>query len=145
VCGLVLVDPTQEGFVQWNEARDSKHEEWNMAEWPQIKASLDEARGSNLPLGIVVVLITGMGPPTLPGFMSEKEKQDYRTDHQMWLKFHQQWVDSIPGAQHMITEKTGHGIPFLEPELVIEAVSNVVVQVRRSGTAATKHSPNALP
>jgi hypothetical protein len=85
-----------------------------------------------------VVLITGMGPRTLPGFITQKEQQEYRANHQMWLKFHQEWLDNIPGAQHTITEKTGHGIPFLEPELVVNAISNVIVKAKKSPVAPPK-------
>ena len=128
VCGLVLADPTQEDFIDWNAARQT-----NPRERPPVRlggnsrrASL-ELRASPLPAGIRVVLITGMGPKTFPSFVSAKEIADYRTIHPMWLKFHQEWLDKIPGAQHLITEKTGHGIPFQEPELLVNAISNMLV------------------
>ena len=129
VCGLVLANPTQEDFIMWNIARQTNHIDDLPFDWPEVKASLDEARASRLPDGIRVVLITGMGPKTLPSFITKKEIDEYRSGHQMWLKFHQEWVDKIPGAQHIVTEKTGHGIPFQEPELLVNAISNMVVTV----------------
>jgi pimeloyl-ACP methyl ester carboxylesterase len=138
VCGLVLADPTPEEFIEWNLTRHTNRLDDLPADWPEVKASLDEAHASVLPTGIPVVLITGMGPKTLPGFMSQKDQQEYRTNHQVWLKFHQEWLAKIPGAQHLITEKTGHGLPFLEPELVVSAISNLVVQAKKSTVAPPK-------
>jgi len=140
VCGLVLADPTQEEFIEWNLTHQTNRFDELPADWPEVRASLDEARASALPPGIPVVLITGMGPRTLPGFTGQKEQQDYRTNLQMWLKFHQAWLDKTPGAQHIITEKTGHGIPFLEPELVVNAISNLVVQAKKSTAAPPKRA-----
>ncbi len=133
VCGLVLADPTQEEFIYWNVTRATNSIYNDLpADWQEVKASLNEAHASRLPDGIRVVMITGMGPQTLPAFMSRKDQTEYRSLHQKWLQFHQEWVEKIPGAQHIITEKTGHGIPFEEPELVIKAISDVVEQAKTS-------------
>lgn len=138
IYGLVLADPAQEDFIAWNIARQTNHVDGLPSDWSEVKTSLDEARDSRLPDGIRVVLITGMGPKTFPSFFTAKETEDYRSGHQMWLKFHQDWVDKIPRAQHIVTEKTGHGIPFQEPELLITAISNMIATADSSAHASSK-------
>lgn len=130
VGGLVLLDPTQEEFIDWNRARDSSHQERQDDEWKDISASLAEAHESQVPPGIPVVLITAMGPHVLPSFVTEEQKEAFKTIRPMWLKFHNDWVEKIPNAQHIITEKSGHGIPFEEPELVISTIRQMVEKTR---------------
>jgi pimeloyl-ACP methyl ester carboxylesterase len=126
VCGLVLVDATQEEFIEWNLARDTKHEERHDEEWKDIMSSLTEAHESRLPSEIPVTLITATGPRELPNFASEKEKEDYRSTKQVWLKYHNDWIEKIPNARHIVTENSGHAVQFEEPELVVRAVREVV-------------------
>lgn len=130
VCGLVLVDATQEEFIEWNLARDTRHEERHDDEWKDIMASLAEARQSRLPTGIPVTLITAMGPRELPDFISEKDKEDMRATRQVWLKFHNEWMEKIPNAQHIVTEDSGHMVPFEQPELIVSAIRQIVEQAR---------------
>ena len=134
VCGMVLVDPTQEEAIEWGLAHDTNNADAKRQdeESKEIKASLNEAHVSRVPPGIPVVLITGMGPKSFPGFISEEKVQQYRENRKRWLKFHQEWVDKIPGAKHIIDENTGHAIPFMEPEIAIDAISNAIAQVKRS-------------
>jgi pimeloyl-ACP methyl ester carboxylesterase len=130
VGGLVLVDPTQEEFIDWNQARDSSHKERRDDEWKDIEASLAEAHESRVPPGIPVVLITAMGPRVLPSFVTEKQKEEFNIIRPMWLKFHNDWVEKIPNAQHIVTKNSGHGIPFEEPELIISTIRQMVEKTR---------------
>jgi hypothetical protein len=86
-----------------------------------------------------------MGPKTFPTFISEEKVQQYRDSHKLWLKFHQEWVDKIPNAKHIIDENTGHDIPFMEPEIVINTISNVLVQVRSSTDGPENQLPGNVP
>ena len=43
------------------------------------------------------------------------------------LRFHREWADKIPGAELIITKNSGHGIPFEEPELIVNAIRHLVV------------------
>jgi pimeloyl-ACP methyl ester carboxylesterase len=131
VVGMVLVDPTQEEFMDWNQAQSPKHEIRKDEEWKEIQASLTQAHESRVPPGIPIVLITGMGPREFPRFVMEEQKKEYRAMKQVWLKYHQEWVNKLPSAQHTITEKSGHGVPFEEPELIIQEIRKVVEQARR--------------
>ncbi len=138
VGGMVLVDPTQEEFINRNQA--NKHDDMPADDWKLIQAGLTEAHESRVPEGIPVVLITGMGPRVIPSFVTEKEKQEYRSMHQVWLKFHNEWLEKVPHGQHIITENSGHGIPFEEPELVIQAIRNVVNSSRHTNISSTGNS-----
>jgi pimeloyl-ACP methyl ester carboxylesterase len=139
VCGMVLVDPTQEGFIAWNQTREQHHAERHDEEWNDIQTSLAEAHESHIPSGVPVVLITAMGPRVFPSFVTEKQKQEYKTVHQMWLKFHAEWLETVPNGQHLVTKNSGHGVPFEEPELVINAIRRMVEKVR------TQEAPAPAP
>lgn len=130
VKGMVLVDPTQEEFIDWNLARHPNNPARADDGWKEIMATLSEAHESALPQGIPIVLITGTGPRTLPDFMTEQEKRDYKEDRQKWLEFHDEWLGKLSNAKHIITEKSGHEVPFSEPELVVGAIRQVVEQAR---------------
>jgi pimeloyl-ACP methyl ester carboxylesterase len=131
VCGLVLVEPTQEEFIEWNVARNSGHEEKrNDEEWKDIMASLAEAHESRVPDGIPVTLITGMGPRVLPDFVNEKDREEFKTTRPVWLKFHTEWLEKIPNGKHIVTEESGHMVPFEQPELVVQAIREVVDKVK---------------
>ena len=43
------------------------------------------------------------------------------------LKFHKEWLDQVPGAKLIITEKSSHGgINFEEPELVVRTIVEAI-------------------
>jgi len=71
-----------------------------------------------------------MGPRVFPSFVTEKQKQEYRASHQLWLKYHAEWLKKVPNGQHIITENSGHDIPFQEPELIIRVIRQMVEQAR---------------
>ena len=131
VAGLVLIDPSQEDFFAWNDQHDSEHQVRQEEESQVIEATFAQARQSVVPPGIPVALITAMGPRVLPSFISEEEKESRKVQKSMWLKFHSDWVTTVPGAKHIITENSGHGVPMEEPDLVIGAIRRAVEQARK--------------
>jgi pimeloyl-ACP methyl ester carboxylesterase len=130
VVGMVLADPTQEEFMLWNQPHDPKQVERQDEEWKDMNASLVEAHQSRVPDGVAVVLITGIKPPEFPSNMSEDEREKFKTQKQMWLKFHTEWIEKLPNAQHIITVKSGHVIPFEEPELIVSEIRKLVERAR---------------
>lgn len=72
-------------------------------------------RATAIPPDIPVVVITS-GRPFLP----KTEEQE------AWRKSHQQLTASIKGAKLIVAEKSGHMIPGSQPDLVIEAVMDVI-------------------
>lgn len=137
VAGMVLVDPTQEELIEWAKTRDPKPERTPRPydEVDCAPATLAQARASRIPTGIPVVLISGMGPLEIPGFLPPDLKAEVQKDQQTLypakLRFHQQWVDKIPTARLIITKNSGHGVPFEEPELIVEAIRQVAQQASK--------------
>ncbi len=137
VAGMVLVDPTQEELIEWAEARDPKpeHTPRPADEVDCAPATFAEACASRIPAQVPVILITGMGPRNLPVFTTAELKKEVRKDQEIFypakLKFHREWIEKIPNGKLIVTEKSGHGIPFEEPDLVVGAIRQMVEQIRR--------------
>ena len=136
VAGLVLVDPTQEALVDWAKARKPEVRNQNRPydEGDCAYTALDQARESKPPENVPVVLLSGLGPREIPGFVSEQQKAELTKDQEtLWpmkLKFHREWVEKLPKGRLVVTEKSGHGIPFEEPELVVTEVRRMVDQLQ---------------
>ena len=138
VVGLVLVDPTQEELVAWAKARDPKPENTRKLraddEVDCAPLTFEQARQSRLPAGIPVILIAGMGPRVVPAFIPTALKEDAARDrgdlYRAKLKFYEDWLTNIPNGRLVITENSGHGIPFEEPQLIIDAVKEIVQRTR---------------
>jgi hypothetical protein len=140
VAGMVLIDPTQEELF-WDEGRGLPVSGGN-----QCSAD-DEERGcqaltfaqaheSPVPTNIPVFLIHVMY--NWPRFPFRSKEFDEVAKVQMQrvparLKFHKEWVNGIPGAQLIVTEKSSHGgINFEEPDLVIRTIRSAVEKARTS-------------
>jgi pimeloyl-ACP methyl ester carboxylesterase len=138
VAGLILVDPTQEEMIAWAKARDPKpsggHEFRPYDEVDCAPATFAQAQENPIPANVPVFLITGMGPRLIPGFVTKELREEVQKDQKIFypakLKFHKDWVDKIPGGRLVVTENSGHGIPFEEPELVIKTIRNAVERTR---------------
>jgi pimeloyl-ACP methyl ester carboxylesterase len=138
VAGMVLVDPTQEELIAWAKAHDPKTpDEHKFRPYDEVdcaSATFAQAQENPVPATIPVFLITGMGPRVIPGFLTkelqEEVRKDQKTLYPAKLKFHKAWVEKIPGGQLIITENSGHGIPFEEPELVINTIREAVNRAR---------------
>jgi pimeloyl-ACP methyl ester carboxylesterase len=48
----------------------------------------------------------------------------------IWAEKQKEWIDKVPGGKLIIAEKSGHFIQAQEPALVIDAIRQVVEQVR---------------
>ncbi len=128
VFGMVLVDPTQEEAIWWDRAHDTNYVQRFDEEGKDIEASLNEAHESRVPENIPVVLITAMGPRVFPNIMTEKEHRDFVELRKIWLQSHADWVEKLPKGRHVITEDSGHGVPFEQPELIVQTIREMVGQ-----------------
>ena len=67
-------------------------------------------------------------------------KAEVRKDQEIFypakLRFHQQWAEKIPTAKVIITKNSGHGIPFEEPELIVDEIRQVVQQANKRQVSA---------
>jgi len=121
VVGMVFVDPTQEGFMAMlneqfpdmsvvTEADRLEQYEWGM-QWP----SMNQAREARLPT-VPMTLITGARTHDV---LSRKLLP-------LWQAEHAKWLSQFPQARHIVTTNSGHGVVFTEPELIINAVREVI-------------------
>ena len=149
VAGMVLVDPTQEDLVAWAKERQPKYETRESRPWDEVDCApltFKQAKESQTPPGVPVVLISGIGPREVPGFAPADMKKEVLKDqlelYPVKLKFHREWVERIPGGRVIATEKSGHGIPLEEPELIVAAIRQIMERTRESaagtGSAETR-------
>jgi pimeloyl-ACP methyl ester carboxylesterase len=144
VAGMVLVDPTQEELIAW--AKEHAPRDREKTEHPPrpddevdcAPQTFAELKDTRLPDGIPITLICGMGPREIPPFITQEMRREVEQDrtnlYPAKLQFHKAWVEKIPGAQIVVTEKSGHGVPFEEPELVIKAIRDVAAHAGRAQT-----------
>ena len=138
VTGMVLVDPTQEELIAWAKARESPAPaDRELRLYDEVDCApltFDEAKTSRIPSGIPVILLTGMGPREVPNFLTQQLKEEVRKDREIFypakLRFHKAWVEQVSGGQLLITRNSGHGIPWEEPQLVVNAIRKVVESTR---------------
>jgi pimeloyl-ACP methyl ester carboxylesterase len=127
VAGIVLVDPSQEAFDDWTKkhaadqrkdeaGRVSQAPEGVRAEWEGLDATYAQAGASKVPKGIPVTLLsaTRVEGPMPP---------EART---AWLEKQKEWLATVPGSKHIITDKSGHFIQAEQPALVIDAIREIV-------------------
>jgi pimeloyl-ACP methyl ester carboxylesterase len=133
VVGLVLLDPTQEQFIDWMKVHHPKEEFTTQLHrnWPEAvgaAATLDELK-SNGPLPDVPVVVVSC---------THNEHDSFRTEVlPIWTASHDEWVKQLPQGRHVITEKSGHGIQVDQPELVVDLIREVVELARHSASSPT--------
>ena len=126
VIGMVLVDPSQEAFNDWTksnlrelrkeeEGRIAKASEGVRGEWESLETSYSQARSAKVAPGIQVILISATQDEGMP---AEARK--------MWIQKHKEWIATVLGGKHIITEKSGHLVQAQEPALVIDAIRQIV-------------------
>ncbi|HEV3164892.1 MAG TPA: hypothetical protein VGZ22_12760 [Isosphaeraceae bacterium] len=93
-------------------------------EWGCSWASLDQARAARLSPGLPVALITCTRHDNC-ALMREVMP--------IWLEAHRHWLRGVSGSRHVVTRKSGHGIVFEEPELVVETIREIIETVRGAG------------
>ena len=130
VAGMVLVDPTQEEMMEWNEENGFSRPT-DIPEY--LSVTLGQLHESVLPHDIPVVLIHVMQPWMHGPFQSsdiDKMAAPVLSRVPLRLKFHKEWIEKIPEGRMIITDTSSHGgINFEEPDLVINAIHDVVEQI----------------
>ena len=142
VAGMVFVDSTPEDFFERLKATQSPEErkkfeekkqdyvreasEGRRDEWASLGVDLEQARAA-VPLpNIPVILLTGMA--------DEPDKTPEAK--QLWLSLHNEWLRTIPNARHIITNKSGHYIQIDEPELVTDAIRQIISSIAGNHAAS---------
>ena len=157
VAGLVLVDALPEGL--WEGLRAAlTPAQWDLyhrlatqapagleddpeLEWVDFEESFAQVRGAAAaaPLRPMPLVVLSYGRPLQSEIPPDALPPDYpfdtfdrvRAEHQRAL------ATLVPGARFVVASESGHYIHVDQPELVIEAVRQVVEAVRDPGTWAT--------
>ena len=130
VVGMVLLDPSLESFNDWLKknqparlkdahAQIAKAPEGVQAEDAATDTSYEQARVAKVPTGILVTLLSATEDETMPA--------DAR---RVWIEKHKEWIATVPGAKHIVVEKTGHLIQAQQPKLVIDTIRQTLSQIR---------------
>jgi pimeloyl-ACP methyl ester carboxylesterase len=152
VAGLVLVDAAHEDYYaaiqsvltpeQWAATLEVPPELRGYEEWERIDidASAEQMRmaAMDTPLRPMPLVVLTHGVPwDFPA--------DYPADalEKVWLPLQQELASLVPDARLVIAERSQHYIQLTEPELVIEAIRQVVEAVRDPSDWATS-TPAAL-
>ena len=127
---MVLLDPSLESFNDWLKknqptrlkdahAQIAKAPEGVQAEDAATDTSYEQARVAKVPTGILVTLLSATEDETMPA--------DAR---RVWIEKHKEWIATVPGAKHIVVEKTGHLIQAQQPKLVIDTIRQTLSQIR---------------
>jgi pimeloyl-ACP methyl ester carboxylesterase len=74
------------------------------------------------PLRPMPLVVLTRGHPDVPGPFVEQTEQ-------LWLQLQRELAQLVPGSRHVIAQ-SGHNIPDEQPELVLDAIQDVVLAVR---------------
>ena len=80
-----------------------------------LRKKIEIMRNTTLPEGIPVRLITAGN-----SFLPKPEEQT------AWRKAHEQLVTKIKGAKLIVAERSGHMVPFQQPELIIDTIIEII-------------------
>jgi pimeloyl-ACP methyl ester carboxylesterase len=126
VAGIVLLDPSQEQFIEWMEIwyPDYGLSTFRRDRWPEaagIEATLEELR--SMPPLPDVPIVVGTGTRRGGGRVREGVLP-------VWTAMHGEWVRTQPHGRHVLAEKSGHAIQIDEPDLVVSLIREVIDQAR---------------
>ncbi|MCC7375455.1 MAG: alpha/beta hydrolase [Verrucomicrobiales bacterium] len=126
VVGLILVDPTQERFIQWLHralpavnvvsASDQARED----EWGCQNVSMQQAEASRLQ-NVPLTLISASPPASHP----------YRALVTRLQAEHALWLTQYPQARHVIADNTDHGLVVSHPEIVVSEIRRMLDEVQK--------------
>lgn len=138
VAGIVLLDPTSEDFLgelkrrnprMWDEAQRQNTEmaaqfsdpnAGGRNEYLSLETDYEEARNAFPLPKVPVVLISAERPGSdIPD-----------SPNNLLLDLHERFVRRIPGARHIVTNKSTHLIMIDAPQIVVDSVREILDQVR---------------
>jgi len=137
VSGMVLVDPT-------HDAEGS--EQSVLPELDVVRETVEQARASQIPPRVPLVLIDAISPREVPFATSairqlrEKQRPDIDAESRAYKK----WLDTIPGARLIVTHESGHNVPIEQPDLVVETIRQVVEHAYPSTSGAERRDARVV-
>src|SRR5829696_7989530 len=148
VAGLVLLDPTHEdedahleealGPELWGELVEQGW--FESREGIDFAATSDQVKHARaeLPMPTVPVVLLSAGHPSEPLPMPDWPSE--RVDPVL-LALQQDLAELVPGQRWIVVEETGHNIHWDQPDVVINAIGDVVEAVRNPRTWAADATP----
>jgi pimeloyl-ACP methyl ester carboxylesterase len=130
VVGLVLLDPTQEQFLDWMEVHRpkdslSRQTRSGWVDGPAILATLDQIRSSPPLPDVPVIVVTGARRAPRP-----PDEEVFAA----WTAAHDEWVKQLPQGRHVITHQSGHAVQIEQPDLVVDLIREVVEKACKRST-----------
>jgi pimeloyl-ACP methyl ester carboxylesterase len=124
VSGMVLVDPTHDA---------DGIESSVLPELVVVRETALQARTSSIPDRVPVVLIDAVSQREVP--FATRAIREVRAGQRKIIdaesRAYKDWVDSIPGARLVVTERSGHSVPQEQPDLVIDTIRQLVQQTTK--------------
>jgi pimeloyl-ACP methyl ester carboxylesterase len=126
VAGMVLLDPTQEEFIDWMAVHYPKRKlnrniTKNWAEGAGIYPTIDQVRNSAPLPNVPVVVVTGTK------FIDDKMRIATLPE---WTAAHKRWVTALPQGRHVLAPASGHGVQIEAPDLVVRLIKENVEATR---------------
>lgn len=130
IAGLVLVDATQEDFPQLEASiltpAEREKTRTTIANAPE--AIRDEIEA--IPLSVAALKRSGPQPPVPVAILSAVHETDSEKFRKAWAELQNRLASAYPGATRILASKSGHYIPFDQPELVVDTIREIVEKAR---------------
>lgn len=137
IVGMVLLDPTQEEFLDWMKIHHpdktlSKDIQRDFATGAGFWDTLRELKTAP-PLPNVPVTVV-----TATKFINDPLRIEALP---VWTASHDKWVKALPQGRHVLAPDSGHGVQVEKPELVIDLIRETVDRARKQSTSRQAASP----
>jgi pimeloyl-ACP methyl ester carboxylesterase len=137
IVGIVLLDPTQEEFLDWMQVHHpdkgmSKDMIRDFATAAGIRNTLFELKTATTLPNVPVTVVTATK------FIDDPLRIEALP---IWTAAHDKWVKALPQGRHVLAPNSGHGIQVEAPELVVELIRQTVDQAR---VKARLHPPASM-
>jgi pimeloyl-ACP methyl ester carboxylesterase len=128
VAGMLLLDPSQEDFIQWMEKHhpDRCISKRDVVDWPEgagIWATLDQLKQLPALPDVPVIVVTGTKPSDDPVHIEVLP---------VWTKSHADFVNTLPQGRHVLAPESGHGVHVEASELVVKLIKDLVDAARQA-------------
>lgn len=131
VVGLVLLDPSQEEFINWMRTHHPEEEfsKKSHKDWPEAngcQSTLEQLKDSGPLPDVPVFVVTAARP---------HEGPLWRNVFPVWAASHENWVKTLPQGRHVLAPQSGHGVQVEAPGLVVDLIREVVWKAREAAKA----------
>ncbi len=139
IAGLVLVDPFQEGFVDWLQSHQPENHRaflvqmhhGYVSDWPSTRAEL-LAASSFASIPVIVLSAAHRAVQTGNALEAGLEKTAMAAGSEAVVAAHREWVSRIPGGKQLLVEGASHDIPHEQPQSVANAIRTIVDRLQSS-------------